>query len=185
MLDLPLSADQIRNAAGVTFAEAQLAAYMASASDTWTLADFEEKTGLSRAACRAEAFRWGVQFPDYNPFAKPKRLEFRKAKVGWGLLDGEDEIGECCRDSKTGKYVARLFSQLSVENWDARRAMSELARKVDELSPDLMGFDGLPVKVVEVTEHGLVAEILFGDPDTDEVHRCRTALDYRATRKAA
>lgn len=185
MRDIFHSASQIQNAAGSTFADAQFAAYMAQVAGDWTISTFAEKIGLPLMTCREAAYRWGVRFPDYDPFAKPKRLEWRKAKKGWDLIDGESVIGECRRQSD-GKYLASLFSQTSVESWDARQAMRVLTLKIDAMSPDLPGFNGLPVKSVETNEHGLVFDTIF-PPEADKanVRRCRDALDYRATVKAA
>lgn len=185
MRDIFLSASQIQNAAGSTFADAQFGAYMAQVADEWTIAQFAEKIGLPIMSCREAAYRWGVRFSDYDPFAKPKRLEWRKVKVGWDLLDGEEVIGECRRQSD-GRYIAKLFGQTGVEGWNARQVMRVLSLKIDALSPDLPGFDGLPVKTVETNAEGLVSEVIF-PPDADEgdVKRCREALDFRATVKAA
>jgi hypothetical protein len=185
MHDVAISASQVSVAAGVTFAEAQFAVYMASVSDAWSLRDFSQKTGLSIAACRDAAFRWGIQFCDYDPFGAQQRLEWRKAEKGWALFLGPEEIGECRRQSG-GKYLARLFSQTASENWDARRAMTDLSREVDALSGDLPGFTDAPVKALLCTKEGLVEEVLFGDGDAPEVSACRDALDYRASiRRAA
>lgn len=182
MLDNVLSADQVRAAAGVAFAEAQAACYMASAADR-TVAEFCASTGFTIRRCREQAFRWGVQFTDYDPFAKAKQLTWVKLKVGWELRDGEDAIGDCQR-TPAGKYRARLFSRIEVENWDRARAMRELAAEIDALSSDLPGFHGKPVRVVEVTDAGLVFDVIF--PVTDEdVQRCRDALQFRTLTKVA
>lgn len=185
MRDVFHSASQIQNAAGSTFADAQFAAYMAQVAGDWTLATFAEKIGLPMMTCREAAYRWGVQFSDYDPFAKPKRLEWRKVKVGWDLLDGDKVIGEC-RRQESGKYRARMFSHAEIESWDARQAMRVLSLKIDALSPELTGFNGKPVKTVETIESGLVSEVIFPpQSEEDNVHRCRTALDFRALVKAA
>lgn len=181
MLDNGLSADQVRSAAGVTFQAALVACYLAAAASSGlSLAEVQSRTGMERAKCRSEAFRWGIQFSDYDPFAAPKRLEWRKVKLGWELLDGSDCIGACQRD-EDGRYTAKLFSATKVTNWNARKAMTLLSVELDAMSSDLPGLDGRPIRVVVSNKDGLVEQILFGDGD--EYQGFRDALQFRTVQK--
>lgn len=184
MRDYTLSADQVRSASGATFAEAQVAVYMASVSDTKSLRQFAESIGVDMKAARWLAYEWGVRFSDYDPFAQAKRLEWRKAKNGWELLDGDAVIGTCQRTSE-GRYLASA-DPVTVENWEADRAMMLAAAELDALSPGLKGFNGKPVKAVKTNQSGLVDTVLFPPAGSDEkVGQRRDALDFRAQTLAA
>lgn len=176
------SADQVRNAAGCSFGEAQVACYMAGfAAEGRTLCDFMGRGRMDERSARDFAYRFGIVFPDYDPFAKPKRLEWRKAKVGWDLLDGEEVIGEC-RRQPDGRYEARLYSATSETGWNARLVMRLISEALDTMSRDTPGFDGAPVKSVVTNANGLVGEVLF-PADDEDLRRCRDALHFRTTMK--
>lgn len=174
MIDNGRSADQIRNAAGVGFSDAQVAIYMASGAATgWSLSDFVDKTRIPFSKARAFAFRFGVKFPDYNPVGQPKCIEWRKAKKGWELLNATDVIGSCTRQGD-GRYLAQALGQ-GVMVWDARTAMRALSELLDGLSPEL--FDGRPIRARLTDADGKTEEVIFGTV-TEEIERCRRALAF-------
>lgn len=171
MIDNGLSADQVRAKAGCTHTEAQAACYMSSAaSDGWTLADFQDRTRLGAVAARGMAFRFGVEFNDYDPFSKGKRLAWRKVKSGWELRDGETVHGRCQRSD--GKYHADGFG-VSESAWDGRTAMRMASEKIDALSPELFG--GRLVSFTSQDAEGKFEGYVF-PIITDEVQSCRNAL---------
>ena len=174
MLDNGRSADQIRSTAGVSFADAQVASYMASgAASGWSLADFVAKTRIPVGKARAFAFQFGVKFPDYDPEGATKNLSWCKAKVGWELRNGSDVIGTCLRQEDK-RYLAQALGK-SIAMSDARVAMGKLSAELDAASADLFG--GKPLKVFLRDADGKVEDVLFGLED-ETTKRCRTALAF-------
>lgn len=87
MLDNAISADQVRARAGIALPEAQAAVYMQSAKlEGWTLAEFQERTSMSSRDARSLAYRFGIEFEDFDPQSPPVELVWRKARKGWELF---------------------------------------------------------------------------------------------------
>lgn len=171
------SADQVRNAAGYSFGEAQVACYMAAfAASKHTLSDFMDKGRMDRRGARDFAFRFGIVFDDYDPFAKPRRLEWRKAKPGWELLDGDAVIGTCLRQSD-GRYKVEALD-FTDTGWNRSVLMQRAAEALDASDH----FGGKPLLVVLSNDAGLIEDRIF-PVDEDKLTRCRGALHFRTTQK--
>ena len=131
MLNWPISATQLKGQSHQSFSDAQVAIYMASVSQDWTLSRLAREIDKTLGECRSLAFKWGIPFSDYNPDAPQKQLQFQKVANGWDLKDGENIIGEC-RSDKT-QYVARIFSGTECRASSARKAMRDLSLKIDDI----------------------------------------------------
>ncbi|GEM_PF-4101181 len=177
MLDNAISADQVRARAGVALPEAQAAVYMQSAKlEGWTLAEFQDRTRMSSRAARALAYRFGIEFEDFDPLCPPVELVWRKAKKGWELYHGKEAVGLCVRHDlgmPQGKvYVVEVFS-IRETGVTARVVMAKAAAKVDAISAEI--FEGQPV-ITRIEEQDDEVETLF--PKLDEkFHACRKAFN--------
>jgi len=177
MLDNAISADQVRARAGIALPEAQAAVYMQSAKlEGWTLAEFQERTSMSSRDARSLAYRFGIEFEDFDPQSPPVELVWRKAKKGWELYQGKEAVGLCVRHdlgNPQGKvYVVEAFN-VRVSAVTARVAMAQAASKIDAISADV--FDGQPV-LTRIEEQDGVVDTLF--PKLDEkFHACRKAFN--------
>lgn len=177
MLDNAISADQVRARSGVPLAEAQAAVYMQNAKlEGWTMADFQERTGMSAVDARALSYRFAIEFEDFDPLSPPVELVWRKAKVGWELYHDKECIGLCIKTdlgSKDGKqYVVEVFD-IRIIGVTARVVMARVAALVDAASPKVFG--GQPVHTRIAEQDGSV-DTLFPKLD-DTFHACRKAFD--------
>jgi hypothetical protein len=177
MLDNGISASQIQATAGVTFQEAQAAAYMlGAAASGWSLCEFQERTKMCSRDARDLAFRFGVAFSDYDPFDAPAVFEWRKAKKGWELVYQGDVVGTCNRLPDDGRYCAQAFG-FSDTLWDARSAMRNVSRVADSLSFDIL--DGRVVQSVVLDKDGNSEGVIFPVGD-ENLERCRSSLLRKA-----
>lgn len=176
MHDYPLSATQVAARSSTSFEEAQGAVYMAASARVMPLSAFAAKTGLGVGRCRSMAWRWGVCFEDYDPYAEPVCVEWCKVTEGWDLFLEGLVIGECRRNQ--GEYRARLFSQTSCARTDPRAAMRALSEELGALSANLPALLGAPVYACVRDAEGHLDTVLFGDAESADVKRCRAALDF-------
>lgn len=174
MNSFALSADQIRNRSGVNITQAMAACYLAGAAGdgSASLVDLAERTRMGLTGARDIAYRFGIKFSDYDPLAKAKRLDWRKAADGWELFEGKKVRGHC-QASGGGKYTATAFG-VSETMWRSRDAMRMVSEKIDALSPEL--FDGSPVEAVLFDKDGKRDCRLFPDVDADDLAKLRGAM---------